>query len=211
VATERAQPNPWTAGSPLPVDARAVAESLDRPERFEAVFDAHHRAVWGYLARRAGRDVADDLAGEVFTIAFARRESFDGERGTVRPWLFGIAANLLRTRRRSSVRSERAVERLISGRGPELVGGDPALLAEDRQDVAALARALQRISDADREILLLFAWDELTYDEIATLLGIPIGTVRSRLARARQRLRELTGSIGQVTVESSHGRTVTDG
>lgn len=192
-------------------DALAIANSIQRPERFESVFEAHHRAVWGYLARRAGRDVADDLTGEVFTIAFVRRASFDPALGTVRSWIFGIAANLLRTRHRSNVRASRAFERLTSGRGAESVAADPASDEEDRQELSVAAQALARLRESDREILLLFAWDELSYDEIAGVLDVPVGTVRSRLARARQRLRELMASSGQVTVEKSHPRTVTDG
>jgi RNA polymerase sigma-70 factor (ECF subfamily) len=191
--------------------ALAVAASLVEPERFEAVFEAHHGAVWAYLARRAGRDAADDLAGDVFAIAFARRASFDAGLGTVRSWLFGIAANLLRTRRRSDERAGRAFERLTRPGAVQLVSDDLATDEEGRQELHGVARAVAGLAEADRELLLLFAWDELSYDEIAAVLDVPIGTVRSRLSRARQRLRELAATAGQVPMESSPGRTFSDG
>ena len=87
------------------VDAAAVRASVEHPECFSVVFERHHRVVWTYLARLAGPDVADEIAGDVFVTAFERRARFDPARGEVRSWLYGIASNKLRTRFRSDRRA----------------------------------------------------------------------------------------------------------
>jgi RNA polymerase sigma-70 factor (ECF subfamily) len=101
------------------LDTVDVEESLAEPERFGAIFDRHHRVVWSYLARLGGREMADDLAGEVFVRAFACRATFDPDRGAVRPWLYGIATNLWRGRVRSTARGAVALRRMegLAGTG----------------------------------------------------------------------------------------------
>lgn len=177
-------------------DAAAVIASTTAPERFGAVFDRHHRQVWNYIARLAGREAADELAGEVFTAAFAQRDQFDPDRGHVRPWLLGIATNLVRSRLGSESRARHAYSRAGAAEAAEV---DPTLLVDD---AAALAWNIGRVRaaiaqlDADQRVLLaLYAWEELSYAEIAEALDIPIGTVRSRLARTRARLRELVAPL----------------
>jgi RNA polymerase sigma-70 factor (ECF subfamily) len=166
-------------------DASCITESRRRPERFAVVFDRHFTAIHRYLARRAGREVADDLASLCFTVAFERRRSFDPRFGDARPWLYGIATNLLRDHWRSEERVSATVARLRddrsrSGRmdGAVVGGGD-----------AELARALASLDPGQRDVLLLYAWEELSYQEISVALSVPVGTVRSRLARARERVR----------------------
>ena len=178
-------------------DAALIAASIDTPVAFAAVFDRHYDFVDRYLRRRVGLDVADDLVSETFTTAFRVRASYDLAHSDARPWLLGIATNLVRHQRRAEVRRLRAYERLET---EAAAGIDEALVAA-RVDAAAerprIARALARIPDGDRDALLLLAWADLTYAEIAIALDIPIGTVRSRIHRARRRLRELLDLSGQ--------------
>lgn len=156
-------------------------EASGAPGPFADLFDRHYDSVWRYLARSSGRTVADDLAGEVFEIALRRWAAFDPERGTERAWLFGIARNVVRSRRRFVLRSQRAVD----------FSAGVAMATAVSTGLDDVLVALRELSANEREILLLFAWEELSYEEIAALLNVPIGTVRSRLARARQHLRAL--------------------
>jgi RNA polymerase sigma-70 factor (ECF subfamily) len=157
---------------------------------FAALFDRHAAAVHRYLARRVGRVIADDLLAQTFLVAFERRTRYDRSRPDARPWLYGIATNLLRRHHRDEVRQYQAWAR--TGVDPVLVEC-PADRIADRVDAdarsAPLAAALAALRPADREVLLLFAWGELSYAEIADALGIPVGTVRSRLSRARAAVR----------------------
>jgi len=178
-------------------DAVVIAASHERPTAFTAVFDRHYDAVHRYLARRVATDLADDLAADTFAIAFRLRDRYDGAHDDARPWLFGIATNLVRHHRRSEARRLRAYERVQTIESTELdedrvVGRADAALALPR-----VARALRRIPDGERDALLLLAWADLSYDEIARALDIPIGTVRSRIHRGRERLRELLADSGQ--------------
>jgi RNA polymerase sigma-70 factor, ECF subfamily len=170
-------------------DGAVFTGSLERPQLFTLIFDRHYRAVYGYLSRRVGRAVADDLAAETFVRAFERRSTYDHEVGRALPWLLGIAVNLLAHHRRSEARQLRA----LAAVGPPEAGEAFAGSAESRVDAAAaragLVRALEAVDDYDREALLLYAWADLSYEEIATVLAIPVGTVRSRLNRARRKVR----------------------
>jgi RNA polymerase sigma-70 factor (ECF subfamily) len=177
----------------------AVVASVDHPHRFEAVFEQYHRTIHEYLARSVGRDRADELPGDVFVAAFAARARYEPARGSVRAWLFGIAANIRRTRARSDVRGRRAWERVGGERDAQEGGFE---VVEDGLDhgrrLASVTEFLRELSDTDRDVLVLYAWGQLTYPEIAQALGIELGTVRSRLARARARLRELIAASGEV-------------
>lgn len=148
-----------------------------RAEAFEELFERHFDVIYGYLARRVGPDLGRDLASETFTRAFAGRKRFDASRGGERPWLFGIATNLLRRHYRDEERRLRAFARVQ-------VPQDSASPDEPR-----LADALSALSREERDVLLLFAWADLAYEQIAAALGLPLGTVRSRLHRARAHLR----------------------
>jgi RNA polymerase sigma-70 factor (ECF subfamily) len=177
----------------------AVVASVDHPHRFEAIFEQYHRAIHEYLARSVGRDRADELAGDVFVAAFAARARYEPARGSVRAWLYGIAANIRRTRARSDVRGRRAWDRVGGARDAQEGGFE---VVEDGLDhgrrLASVTGFLRELSDTDRDVLVLYAWGQLTYPEIAQALGVELGTVRSRLARARARLRELIAASGEV-------------
>jgi RNA polymerase sigma-70 factor (ECF subfamily) len=168
-----------------PSDASLIAASAASPECFSLLFDRHFVAIHRYLARRVGREAADDLASLCFTVAFERRGSFNDRFGDARPWLYGIATNLLREHWRSEERSLTTIVRLRRDRaGGEHDGGSP-----DPGGDHDLGRALAALEPEQRDVLLLYAWAELSYGEIAVALGVPLGTVRSRLARARERVR----------------------
>jgi RNA polymerase sigma-70 factor, ECF subfamily len=170
-------------------DGAVIAASARDPALFAVVFSRHFTRVHRYLARRVGTSLADDLAADTFITAFRSRGRFDAGAPDARPWLFGIASNMLRRHWRAERRQLRAYAR--TGQDPL---GDELTEAERRVDAAAasprLAAALASLPRADRDALLLLAWAELSYEEIAAALGIPIGTVRSRLSRARARMRE---------------------
>ncbi len=177
----------------------AVVSSVEHPHRFEAVFGQYHRTIFEYLARAVGLDRADEYAGDVFVAAFAARARYDPQLGSVRAWLFGIAANVRHTRGRSDARGRRAWERVGGERDADDGGFE---VVEDGLDygrrLAWVAEFLRQLSETDRNVLVLYAFNELTYPEIAQALDIEIGTVRSRLARARGRLRELIAASGEV-------------
>jgi RNA polymerase sigma factor (sigma-70 family) len=178
-------------------DAGAMRASRSDPAAFRAVFDRHFDAIHRYLARRVGVDLADELAAETFAVAFRKRARYDDGRPDARPWLYGIAANLLSHHRRREERELRAFAR--TGRDPTADHGpDVAVTADARSAGPALAAALAALDHRDREVLLLFAWAELGYGEIAQALDIPIGTVRSRLSRARRLVRAELVERGEI-------------
>jgi RNA polymerase sigma factor (sigma-70 family) len=159
-----------------------ISASLRNPKAFAEIFERHFDLIYGFIARRVGVDFATDIASDVFLTAFERRSRFDTARSNALPWLYGIAANKLRRHRRSEARRLRA-----------LAKNNPAVEeAADPQTAAmepVVASALLSLQHADREVLLLFTWAEFSYEEIAEALTIPVGTVRSRLHRARRQLR----------------------
>jgi RNA polymerase sigma-70 factor (ECF subfamily) len=187
-------------------DADVIAGSRNDPPQFAALYDRHAGVVFRFLVRRVGRDTGDELLGETFRIAFERRATFDLDRPSARPWLYGIATNLVGKHRRREARRLAATARLAldapgSGRSP----ADPSLdRVDDRLDARAawpaVARAVADLPAGERDALLLYAWEELGYDEIAAALAIPVGTVRSRLHRARGRLRALAPASGEQPV-----------
>jgi RNA polymerase sigma-70 factor (ECF subfamily) len=181
------------AASSQPDDARDIELSLRDPAQFGRVFDRYFAEIHGYAAKRAGRDVADDIAAETFLTAFKVRRRFDPGRGTVKAWLYGIVTNHLSAYRRRELRAYRAMAR--SGLSPPDEGHADRVV----ERVAAgslrglLAEALADLSRGEREVLLLVALGDLSNTDVAAALGIPYGTVASRLSRARAKLRKVTG------------------
>jgi len=169
-----------------PTDGSAIARSIAAPEAFSAIFDRHFRGVHRYLSRRVGRELADDLASATFTVAFERRRSFRTDSDSAFPWLLGIATNLLRNYRRSEQRLLETVARLGQTGEVFAAGAAGAVGATDDRD---LAGALAGLDPEQRDVLFLYAWADLSYEEIASTLSVPVGTVRSRLSRARAHLR----------------------
>ncbi|MFC0861299.1 RNA polymerase sigma factor [Sphaerimonospora cavernae] len=192
-ATDIPRPvSPWpvhAAPQAEPSDAELISASLSRPDEFAAVFDRHADEIHAYVGRRLGPEHADDMTAETFLLAFRKRHRYDPARPDARPWLYGIASKLISGHRRSEMRRLKAFARIANR------GGEPyeEERTTERASAAAmrpaLAAALSRLSAAERELLLLIAWADLTYEEAAEALGIPIGTVRSRLHRIRAKLR----------------------
>ena len=152
-------------------------------DAFERLFDQTFDDLYGYLARRVGPDIGRDVAAETFARAFAGRRRYDRRRGDARAWLFGIAHNLLGRHYRDEKRRLRALARVERPR-------DGAWTDERLGEEPRLAVALAALAAEERDVLRLHAWADLSYDQIGQALGVPVGTVRSRLNRARRRLRE---------------------
>lgn len=165
-------------------DAAAIACSLRDPEAFVVVFERHFSPIHRYLRVRVGAADADDLAAQVFEVAFRRRGDYRGGTADARPWLFGIAAKLASEHRRRQRRGVAALGRLFV-RDAER----PAATDERTDGSSELRAALASVRAEDRDLLFLYACLELSYEECAVALALPVGTVRSRLHRARARLR----------------------
>jgi RNA polymerase sigma-70 factor (ECF subfamily) len=168
-------------------DAVIIGASLAEPERFAGVFDRHSERIHGYLARRVGRDDADALLGDVFRIAFQNRGRYDLSRVEAAPWLYGIASNLVRQHRRAEQRQLRLATRLASVRVLDDPG--PEHDVDAVTDASMAMKLIAGLDDGERDVVLLYAWEDLSYAQIAEALDVPIGTVRSRLSRARARIR----------------------
>ena len=189
-------------------DTSILLRSRSRPEEFAVLFDRHAPCIHRYLARRLGDQHADDLVAETFLTAFRRRDTFRPEQGDVRPWLYGIATRLIAQHRRDEARALR-LHRAVPPDDDTVCHAEQVVA-----DVTAaalwgvLTEALTGLADGDRDVFLLIAQEELTYEQVAAALGIPVGTVRSRLHRARTQLRaQLGGSNPLTTVEQEirHG------
>ena len=171
-------------------DATVIELSRAEPEHFTILFRRHEPHIRRYVTRRLGPGPAEDIVAETFLQAFRHRDRYDRTRPDARPWLYGIATNLIGRHRRAEIRLYRALAR---------TGTDPVIepftdRVDDRVSAATtkrvLARALARLSADQRDTLLLVAWGGLTYEETAKALGVPVGTVRSRVNRARTKLRQ---------------------
>jgi RNA polymerase sigma factor (sigma-70 family) len=168
-------------------------------ESFEDVFAREFRPLYGYLRRRVNASQAEELAEATFATAYASWERHDPDR-PIRPWLYGIAANLLRHHWRSERRMLRAYAR--TGADPVTRVEETAVEQADAElRYRALAGALADLRPRDREILLLHSWAQLTDTEIAAALDLPVGTVKSRLHRTREKLRNQGGRSGQFPVK----------
>ncbi|MER5311529.1 RNA polymerase sigma factor [Streptomyces sp. NPDC002773] len=173
----------------LPLNERV--RSGDRAA-FAEIFDEHARVVYAHAVRTTGdRALAEDVMSLTFLEAWRLRDKLRGEVRSVRAWLLGIATNVMRNTSRSARRHREAMSRLslpepLPDFSDEVVGQ-----MVDAQRLAAAARALQRLKRTEREVFALVVWSDLGYAAAAEALGIPVGTVRSRLSRAREKLRRL--------------------
>nr|WP_202434095.1 MULTISPECIES: RNA polymerase sigma factor [unclassified Streptomyces] len=184
------------------------------PDVFAELFHRYADDIHRYVARRLGAEAADDLMAETFVVAFQQRRRYDLDRPEARPWLYGIATNLVGGHRRAEARRLRAMSRAAApdGRGAE---GEPladrvAARVSAEGTRGALAGALAALPARYRDVLLVVAWGDLDYAEAAEALGVPVGTVRSRLHRARKRVRAALGGAdptrtGDVQEEAEHG------
>jgi len=167
-----------------------------KPDAFGVLFERHAGAVYNYLFRRTGDwAVAEDLTSLVFLEAWRRRRDVRLEHESALPWLYGVATNVLRNRRRAQRRYRDALARLPLERGDDFGEDADGRLDDERRARSAL-RLLTKLPKRDQDVIALCGWSELSYEEAAVALGLPVGTVRSRLSRARARLRELAGAGG---------------
>lgn len=183
------------AGPEPPTDAELIRAG-EQPEEFARLFDRYAVTIHRYIARRLGRTEADDLLGQTFLIAFEGRGNYRGTADGALPWLYGIATNLIRRRRRDEVRQYRAYSRSEpagNDRYDDLLATDVAARVDAEAISRTLTRVLAKLRQAERDVLLLYAWEDLSYAEIAQALDLPLGTVRSRLHRARRALRSALG------------------
>jgi len=188
-------------------DAEILARASSEPALFGILFDRHFATIHRYLERRVGRDGADELAAEVFRIAFERRARFRALHESALPWLYGLATNLMLKWWRSERRHLHALARASNewrDAHDGLEGADERVAAQALG--GRLLDALASVPERDRDVLILNAWEELSYEEIAAALDIPVGTVRSRLNRARRTLRELLTDIGNEPVRVNRER-----
>jgi RNA polymerase sigma factor (sigma-70 family) len=168
-------------------DSELLAGSVTDRSLFAVLYERHGPPVRRYVGRRVGSEAGEDLTAEVFVRAFRARDRYRADRDSALPWLLGVANHVIADHRRAERRRLAALRRL-AGAPEELVEHRDAALAPE------LVRELQRLAASDRDTLLLVVWGELSYEEAAAALGVPIGTVSSRIVRAR---RQLAGAIGE--------------
>jgi RNA polymerase sigma factor (sigma-70 family) len=202
-----AESPPSPTGESAADDATVIERSRHEPEEFATLFRRHAPRLKRYVIRRLGPEPAEDIVAETFLQAFRGRDSYDLSRGDARPWLYGIATNLIGRHRRTETALYRALARIgsdpVTEPFTEQVHGRVVADGVSRR----LGAALARLPAGHRDALLLVTWAELTYEQAAQALGVPVGTVRSRVNRARSKLRKALGGTDPTTAheESSHG------
>ncbi|WP_420097557.1 RNA polymerase sigma factor [Brevibacterium sediminis] len=174
----------------MSTDSEIIKRSLTQPGAFAELFDRHARTVNAFATYRVGRQAAEDVLSETFLVAFRRRADFDLAVESASPWLLGIASRLVRRHRAVEAKHWRSFVAALPGTDHSSLGGlDEAMSRVDAQrEVAMLKERIAALAPRDRETLVLYAWQELSYEEIGAALGVPVGTVRSRLNRVRRRL-----------------------
>lgn len=188
-----------------PRDADLIRGSVDEPQLFEPVFERHYDPVRRYVQRRVGEAVGEELAARTFLVAFERRSTFRADAESARGWLLGIATNLIR----HHIRDEQTHLRILSALPPDRRERAP----DDEGRLEALgvwptiADVLRTLPAGDRDAFLLAALEELPYAEIAVALAIPVGTVRSRIHRVRNALRERLREVGAIAGDDERGNT----
>jgi RNA polymerase sigma factor (sigma-70 family) len=197
-----ATPVPEAEPPPDLTDEDLLADSLTTPERFAVIFDRYAPVVHGYLSRRVG-GLADDLLSETFLLAFRGRSGYAPGRGPVRAWLYGIATNLVRRHARDEERRYRALGRAAGHAEPAAELDEVAGRVDAQALRRELAEALAALPREDLDVLLLWTYPQLSYAEIAAALDIPVGTVRSRLHRARGKVRAQLGDGWLITEEET--------
>jgi RNA polymerase sigma-70 factor (ECF subfamily) len=179
---------------------RAVAGDA---HAFGELFERHARAIYVFAFRRTGDwSVAEDVTSVVFLEAWRRRGDVRLVHESALPWLYGVASNVVRNVRRALRRHKAALDRLPLDREPDLADEVSERLDDESRmrEILAAFRALPR---REQEVVALCRWSGLSYEEAATAVNVPVGTVRSRLGRARRRLQELrSGSGHEVDVQA---------
>lgn len=180
-------------------DSQLIVASSTDPECFGVIFERHFSAVFGFVAASIAVDKADDVASEVFVQAFRQRDRYKPEYASAKPWLFGIAANLVADYYRTQARQNRAYRRVFARDVGDAGFEDEALSRVDVEAVSPLLhKAMGLLRSHERAVVILFVLENMSYTEVAAALEIPVGTVRSRLNRARRRLRNLIEVSGEL-------------
>ena len=189
-------------------DNEVIERSAHEPIVFATLYDRHATSIYRYAAQRLGDHAADDVMSETFLVAFEKRASYDVTVANARPWLLGIATRLIRKHVRVEAVAWKGMSADLAAQiAPDFIDQAGARIDAERL-TQRLHKALRRLSDADRETLLLYAWGDLDYASIATAMQVPIGTVRSRLNRARRLLRRAAG-IETIEQETDNERADT--
>ena len=163
---------------------------FEDPDAFGALFEEHAPDIYTFCFRRtADGRASEDLAQAVFLEAWRKRKETDLAPEEVRPWLFGVALNVLRNHRRSLGRHRTALARLPRPRPDSDLGEDLVERLADEQRAREALDCFRALRRDEQDVVALCAWAELTYDQAAKVLGVPVGTVRSRLARARDKVK----------------------
>lgn len=189
---------------------------LARAERGDAaafgrLFRVHSGAVYSYCFHRLGSwSAAEDATSVVFLEAWRRRLDVVLVSGSLRPWLLGVATNVMRNQRRASRRYDAALYRLPPGRAEPDHADDVAQRLDDERRMRGVLRELAGLDRGMREVVVLVAMEGLTYTEAAVALDVPVGTVRSRLARARGRLNQASTTAGTPTGSADAAWPVAD-
>lgn len=174
---------------PEPITTKRVVPWRDDPEQ---LYRAHVRAIHSYFAVRLGDDLAEELTAQTFVEAWARRRSYDPELGSTRKWIYGVASHVLyhhyrQERRRAAAHVALSTQRRLASL-LEAVEEEVCEVIAAAERVTKIDRAMKLIEPADQEVVVLSARQGATYEDVAGVLGVPVGTVRSRLSRARRRL-----------------------
>lgn len=165
------------------------------PDAFGSLFEEYAKAVYNHAFQLTGDwSTAEDVVALTFLEGWRLRETLDEDGGSLRPWLLGIATNVARNTRRAARRHAAAQVRLPPPEAVEDFAEDLAGRIDDRERLVAVQRSLAALRSSEREVVALCIWSGLDYAAAGQALGIPVGTVRSRLSRARKKLRRLTGT-----------------
>ncbi|GAA2444159.1 sigma-70 family RNA polymerase sigma factor [Actinomadura vinacea] len=178
-----------------PADAELWGRARDGDEQaFGKLFDRYSRTVYNYCFRRtADWSAAEDLTSVVFLETWRRRAHVRLSADSLLPWLYRVATNVLHNHRRSLRRHRAALERVRALPAAPNDAVSAAARLEAEHEMREILASIRKLSRSDQEVLALCVWEGLGYAEAATALGVPVGTVRSRLARARKRLKQHTG------------------
>jgi RNA polymerase sigma-70 factor (ECF subfamily) len=182
-------------------DAAIIAESVEQPEQFAVIFDRYFAEVHRYVERRLDTEAADEIAADTFLVAFGKRERYRPERCDARPWLYGIATNLIGKHRRRRTSAFRAHQRAAIADVAEEHDDQVAARVSSQQRRAELTAALAGLSGGERDVFLLVALADFSHEEIAQALEIAYGTVGSRLSRARIKLRRKLANNTQTGID----------
>jgi RNA polymerase sigma factor (sigma-70 family) len=204
---ERAGGQSWAEGGTVTIeteasDADLIAGSLAEPELFTAVFDRHSAEILRYVYARLGPELAEDVAAETFLAAFRSRGRYDCAWPDARPWLYGIAVRQIRRHRRVEARRLRLLRSALADRPTPDHSNRVVERVTAQRLGPRLAAVVAALPQQDRELLLLFAWAELTYAEAATALGTTTSAVKARLHRIRVRMRRELGDDNPMNEEN---------